>query len=67
MLHKSLSKHTEDGEAELSDTETLPMKTIRGQGIELNMTEREDREPKKEDMQQIIELMDGFKASKVIG
>lgn len=40
--------------------------TTRGQ-IELNMTEHEDGEAKKEDLQRMIELMDGFKASKVNG
>lgn len=56
-LVNSLSKHTDDA---------LPLMTSRRQVIELNVTEHEDSEPKKEDLQQIIELMDGFKASKVI-
>lgn len=31
----------------------------------LNVTEQEEREPKREELQRIIQLMDGFKASKV--
>lgn len=67
-LVNSLSKHTDDIEAESRDSEntTLPLTTSRGQVIELNVTEPEDGEQKREDLQRIIELMDGFKASKVI-
>ncbi len=66
-LVNSLSKHTDDREAESRDTENtaLPLMTSRRQVIELNVTEHEDSEPKKEDLERIIELMDGFKASKV--
>uniref|UniRef100_A0A673CUS9 Acetylserotonin O-methyltransferase-like n=1 Tax=Sphaeramia orbicularis TaxID=375764 RepID=A0A673CUS9_9TELE len=39
---------------------------IERQLIEFNVTEHEDSEPKKEDLQQIIQLMDGFKASKAL-
>lgn len=31
----------------------------------LNVMEQEEREPKREELQRIIQLMDGFKASKV--
>jgi len=50
------SKHLEDREAQTgaSENATLPPMTSRGPS-----------EPKKEDMQRIIDLMDGFKASKV--
>lgn len=34
--------------------------------MQQNVTEQEEREPKREELQQIIQLMDGFKASKVI-
>lgn len=69
MLVNSLSKHTDNGEAALWDSEktTLPLMTSKEQVMELNVSEHEESEPKKEDLQQIIELMDGFKASKVIG
>lgn len=62
-LVNSLSKHTEDRKAKLGDSEnaTLPPMTSRGQ-----VTEQEPSEPKKEDMQRIIDLMDGFKASKAL-
>ncbi|KAM6955754.1 putative bifunctional dTTP/UTP pyrophosphatase/methyltransferase protein isoform 1-T2 [Lycodopsis pacificus] len=66
-LVNSLSKHTEDREANLRDSEnTLPLMTSRGQVIELNVTEQEDSELKKEDLQRIVDLMDGFKASKAL-
>lgn len=67
-LVNSLSKHTDDIEAKFraSENTTLPQMTSRGQVIELSVTEQEDSEQKKEDLQRIIELMDGFKASKVI-
>ncbi|XP_040005160.1 probable bifunctional dTTP/UTP pyrophosphatase/methyltransferase protein isoform X1 [Xiphias gladius] len=63
MLLNSLSKRREDREAELQDSDhtTLPLITSRGQ-----VKEHEDSEPKKEDFQQIIELLDGFKASKAL-
>lgn len=32
----------------------------------LDVREQEDSEPKNEDLQRIVELMDGFKASKVV-
>lgn len=69
-LVNSLSKHTDDREAEFQHSEntTLSLMTSRGQVTEFNVTEKEDSElpVKKEDLQQIIELMDGFKASKVL-
>lgn len=69
MLVNSLSKHTDNGKAAFWDSEntTVPLMTSKEQVMELNVTEHEDSEPKKEDLQRIIELMDGFKASKVIG
>lgn len=68
MLVNSLSKHTENKQAEIqfSGNATVPVSPSRGQAMELNVTEQEDSEPKKEDLQRITELMDGFKASKVI-
>ncbi|KAG7238804.1 hypothetical protein INR49_030348, partial [Caranx melampygus] len=68
MLVNSLSKHTENREAEIrvSENATLPVPNSRGQAMELNVTEQEDSEPKKEDLQRITELMDGFKASKAL-
>ncbi|XP_029315176.1 putative bifunctional dTTP/UTP pyrophosphatase/methyltransferase protein isoform X1 [Cottoperca gobio] len=62
-LVNSLSKHTSDEEAE---NITLPPMTSRGQVKELNVTENENSEPKKEDLQRIIDLMDGFRASKAL-
>lgn len=60
MLVNSLSKHTDEREAQPRDSEnaTLPLMTSRGQ--------HEDSGLKKEHLQRVIELMDGFKASKVI-
>ncbi|XP_068574296.1 probable bifunctional dTTP/UTP pyrophosphatase/methyltransferase protein isoform X2 [Cebidichthys violaceus] len=66
-LVNSLSKHTEDREANLRGSEnTVPLMTSRGQVIELNVTEQEDGEPKTDDLQRIVDLMDGFKASKAL-
>ncbi|XP_074514745.1 putative bifunctional dTTP/UTP pyrophosphatase/methyltransferase protein isoform X2 [Sebastes fasciatus] len=65
-LVNSLSKHTDDREFRDSENATLPLMTSRGQVIELNVTEHEDIEPNKEDLQRIIDLMDGFKASKAL-
>ncbi|XP_042350473.1 probable bifunctional dTTP/UTP pyrophosphatase/methyltransferase protein isoform X1 [Plectropomus leopardus] len=62
-LVNSLSKHTDDAN---SVNATLPPMTSRGQATGLNLTEQEDSEPKKEDLQRIIDLMDGFKASKAL-
>ncbi|XP_032385834.1 putative bifunctional dTTP/UTP pyrophosphatase/methyltransferase protein isoform X1 [Etheostoma spectabile] len=66
MLVNSLSKHTDDREAEFIHNTTLPMTASRGQVIEHNVTEHEDSEPKKDDLHRIIHLMDGFKASKAL-
>ncbi|KAM9347861.1 putative bifunctional dTTP/UTP pyrophosphatase/methyltransferase protein isoform 2-T3 [Symphorus nematophorus] len=68
MLVNSLSKHTDHSEAQCGDSDntTLPVLTSRGQVIEFNVMDHEDGEPKKEDLQRIIELMDGFKASKAL-
>uniref|UniRef100_A0A7N6B8L9 Acetylserotonin O-methyltransferase-like n=1 Tax=Anabas testudineus TaxID=64144 RepID=A0A7N6B8L9_ANATE len=54
--------------AELSGSEsaTLQQMTSPGQVVQLNVTEHEDNEPRKEDLQRITELMDGFKASKAL-
>ncbi|XP_026232894.1 probable bifunctional dTTP/UTP pyrophosphatase/methyltransferase protein isoform X1 [Anabas testudineus] len=64
----SLSTHTNAKEAELSGSEsaTLQQMTSPGQVVQLNVTEHEDNEPRKEDLQRITELMDGFKASKAL-
>ncbi|XP_053295614.1 probable bifunctional dTTP/UTP pyrophosphatase/methyltransferase protein isoform X1 [Pleuronectes platessa] len=64
MLVNSFSK---DRGAEIigSDNTALPLIPSRGQVIELNVA-REDSEPKREDLQRIMELMDGFKASKAL-
>lgn len=69
MMVNRLSKHTEKSEAEFRDSSntTVPSVNSRGQVMELNVTDLEDSEPRKEDLKQIIEMMDGFKASKVIG
>uniref|UniRef100_A0A3Q3X505 Uncharacterized protein n=1 Tax=Mola mola TaxID=94237 RepID=A0A3Q3X505_MOLML len=63
-----LSKHTEKSEAEFRDSSntTVPSVNSRGQVMELNVTDLEDSEPRKEDLKQIIEMMDGFKASKAL-
>ncbi|XP_041807122.1 probable bifunctional dTTP/UTP pyrophosphatase/methyltransferase protein isoform X1 [Chelmon rostratus] len=60
MLVNSLSKHTDEREAQPRDSEnaTLPLMTSRGQ--------HEDSGLKKEHLQRVIELMDGFKASKAL-
>ena len=57
-LVNSLSKHT--GDKDSANTKLPPM-TSRGQ-----VKEPEDGEPKKEDLQRICDLLDGFRASKVI-
>lgn len=44
---------------------TAPSLSSREQLTEVIVTEREDNGPQKDDLQRIIELMDGFKASKV--
>lgn len=64
MLANSLSKHTKDGEIRGSKNTTLPPVTTRGHGTALSR--HKDGEPKKEDLQRMIELMDGFKASKAL-
>lgn len=38
----------------------------KGRSAPLNIMEQEEREPKREELQRIIQLMDGFKASKVM-
>lgn len=65
MLVSSLSKRTENGEN--LENAALPAASGKEQAIELNVTEQENREPKKEELQRIMQLMDGFKASKVNG
>lgn len=67
-LVNSLSKHTDGREAKLRNSEntTLPLITSSGQLIEHDVTEHEDSEPRKEDLQRISELIDGFKASKAL-
>ncbi|KAM9850819.1 putative bifunctional dTTP/UTP pyrophosphatase/methyltransferase protein [Aulostomus maculatus] len=58
-LVNSSTTHTDD-------RESLPLTDSREQSMELNMTEREGSEPRKEDLLQLIGLMDGFKASKAM-
>lgn len=65
MLVNSLSKHTDSREVGSQDAETSLSMTSKAPVMELNVTECEDSEPRKEDLQRITELMDGFKASKV--
>lgn len=65
MLVNSLSKRTENGEN--LENATLTAASGKEQAMEFNVTEQEDREPKKEELQRIMQLMDGFKASKVSG
>lgn len=65
----SLSKCSENGDGEahdISDTVGLEA-TSRGAVHVKNAVEHDDRESEdsKEDLRKIIELMDGFKASKV--
>ncbi|XP_034042531.1 probable bifunctional dTTP/UTP pyrophosphatase/methyltransferase protein [Thalassophryne amazonica] len=44
----------------------LPLLSSRGQQTEPSVMDREHCEPKKEDLQRLTELMDGFKASKAL-
>uniref|UniRef100_G3NB96 Acetylserotonin O-methyltransferase-like n=1 Tax=Gasterosteus aculeatus aculeatus TaxID=481459 RepID=G3NB96_GASAC len=48
------------------DNAALPPTTSRGRGAERNATKQDAIEPKKEDLQQIVDLIDGFKASKAL-
>uniref|UniRef100_A0A3Q1GDJ8 Acetylserotonin O-methyltransferase-like n=1 Tax=Acanthochromis polyacanthus TaxID=80966 RepID=A0A3Q1GDJ8_9TELE len=68
MLVNSLSKHTDGREAKLCNSEntTSPLITRSEQLIERDVTEHEDSEPRKEDLERISELIDGFKASKAL-
>lgn len=67
-LVNSLSKHTDGSEAPLHDSENtaLPLITSSGQLNECSVTEHENSEPRKEDLERITELIDGFKASKAL-
>ncbi|KAM3607127.1 uncharacterized protein V6R79_002088 [Siganus canaliculatus] len=65
-LVNSLSKPTDHKEVRGPGGATLSQLTSRGQAIELNVTEKEDSQLKNEDLKRIIELMDGFKASKAL-
>ncbi|XP_027146852.1 putative bifunctional dTTP/UTP pyrophosphatase/methyltransferase protein isoform X1 [Larimichthys crocea] len=66
-LVNSLSKHTDDRQAEVIDSKNAALlMTSRGPAMELNVTEHKGGEPRKEDLQRITELMDGFKASKAL-
>lgn len=62
------SNHAEDGEAASRGPEMTasPQETRVGRVNELREREEGDGEPRKEDLQRIIEMLDGFKASKVI-
>lgn len=63
-LLNSLSKHGTENQG--SEHISLPNITSRRQNVELSVTESENTEPKKKDLQRIITLMDGFKSSKVL-
>lgn len=64
-LVNSLSNHTNSREVDSRDAETSLSMTSKEPVKELNVTECEDSEPRKEDLQRLTALMDGFKASKV--
>lgn len=66
-LVNSSSKHTDDRKAELCDSENTALPGSRGRVNQLSVTEHEDCEPHEEDLKRISQLIDGFKASKVIG
>ncbi|XP_070693881.1 probable bifunctional dTTP/UTP pyrophosphatase/methyltransferase protein isoform X2 [Pempheris klunzingeri] len=68
MPVNSLDKHTDDIEAELRDSESASLSLLasRGPVTEPSAAEHGDSEVIKEDFQRIIELMDGFKASKAL-
>uniref|UniRef100_UPI0037E71FEF probable bifunctional dTTP/UTP pyrophosphatase/methyltransferase protein isoform X2 n=1 Tax=Semicossyphus pulcher TaxID=241346 RepID=UPI0037E71FEF len=53
--------NSSSNQTDICEADTLPLTTSRGQG-----TAHGDSEPKREDLQRIIELMDGFKASKAL-
>ncbi|KAM4559123.1 putative bifunctional dTTP/UTP pyrophosphatase/methyltransferase protein isoform 1-T2 [Odontesthes bonariensis] len=66
MLVNSLSKHG-DREARLHDLQNMSSpRRSGGHGTKLNVTVPEDSEPKKENLERICELLDGFKASKAL-
>lgn len=65
-LVNSLSKCS-DEKSKLHDSENkLTLIISKEDGIKLNVTADEDSEPKKEDLQRLYDLLDGFKASKVV-
>ncbi|XP_072252693.1 probable bifunctional dTTP/UTP pyrophosphatase/methyltransferase protein [Leuresthes tenuis] len=66
MLVNSLSTHG-DRDAKLHDLQNrTSLRRSGGQGTKLNVTVPEDSEPKKENLERICELLDGFKASKAL-
>uniref|UniRef100_A0A8D3CLU8 Acetylserotonin O-methyltransferase-like n=1 Tax=Scophthalmus maximus TaxID=52904 RepID=A0A8D3CLU8_SCOMX len=58
--------HGHDGHSFNSENTTLPLIASRGQVTQLSGMEHEDSGPKKEELQRITDLMDGFKASKAL-
>ncbi|XP_059199514.1 probable bifunctional dTTP/UTP pyrophosphatase/methyltransferase protein isoform X2 [Centropristis striata] len=64
-LVNSLSKHAGDRKVRDSENSALPLMTSRGHVMKLNVTEHEDSELQ-EDLQRIVDLMDGFRASKAL-
>lgn len=52
--------------SEETSRENLADSAESSKGRALNATEQEEREPRREELQRIIQLMDGFKASKVM-
>uniref|UniRef100_A0A4W6DFU9 Acetylserotonin O-methyltransferase-like n=1 Tax=Lates calcarifer TaxID=8187 RepID=A0A4W6DFU9_LATCA len=61
----SQTHHTHDGPL-CSPVHKVSISLPTRQVMALNVTEHEDSEPKKEDLQRITGLMDGFKASKAL-
>ncbi|XP_067370924.1 probable bifunctional dTTP/UTP pyrophosphatase/methyltransferase protein isoform X1 [Channa argus] len=59
------SSSAKDKDAKLQGSESTTLQQIISRGHAI-VPEHEDSEPKKENLQQIIELMDGFKASKAL-
>ncbi|XP_075887199.1 putative bifunctional dTTP/UTP pyrophosphatase/methyltransferase protein isoform X2 [Nelusetta ayraudi] len=64
--------NSEQGDGSRTPVNSLSNKTSPGKSAEtrrampLNVTEQEEREPKREELQRIIQLMEGFKASKAL-
>uniref|UniRef100_A0A1A7WNJ8 Acetylserotonin O-methyltransferase-like n=2 Tax=Iconisemion striatum TaxID=60296 RepID=A0A1A7WNJ8_9TELE len=65
-LVNSLSEHNEEAELLNSESSSTTLIRSREQRTELNLTALEDTDLKKEDLEQISKLLDGFKASKAL-